>query len=103
MSRVACPVKGPATSVFNGTYFVSDGSGKYSESCGGTGAFIVSQTGASGTSQGAVSGSLQKIALQGCTTIHRRQTQAAPIIGPPAPLFPASASSVTLISIPFSA
>ncbi len=57
ISGLSCPTSG--IDVFNGTYVVSGGTGKYSASSGGTGALNGSQDGAAGASQANITGSLQ--------------------------------------------
>jgi hypothetical protein len=64
VSGQACPTLDTTTpvDVFNGTYVVVNGSGKYSASSGGTGAINGSQSGATGLSQAVLTGSVQKVA-----------------------------------------
>jgi hypothetical protein len=64
VSGEACPTLDITTpvDVFNGTYVVVNGSGKYSASSGGTGAINGSQAGATGLSQAVLTGSVQKVA-----------------------------------------
>jgi len=63
ISGLACSTLS-GTEVFNGTYLVTNGTGKYSASSGGTGAINGSQTpttGVVGISQVAITGSLQPV------------------------------------------
>jgi hypothetical protein len=64
VSGEACPTLDTITpvDVFDGTYVVVNGSGKYSASSGGTGSINGSQSGATGLSQAVLTGSVQKVA-----------------------------------------
>ncbi|HUN57860.1 MAG TPA: hypothetical protein VMU41_07070 [Candidatus Binataceae bacterium] len=61
ISGLACPTGTVGLDVFNGTYSVISGTGKYSASSGGTGAISGSVDTTSGLSQASVTGSLMTI------------------------------------------
>jgi hypothetical protein len=58
-SGEACPTTSAGTDVFNGNYVILSGTGAFS-SVSGAGAINGSQTGASGASLAAISGTIQK-------------------------------------------
>jgi hypothetical protein len=62
ISGLDCPTLGNGPDVFNGTYVVTDGTGKFSSSSGGTGAINGSQLIPAGLGQVAITGSLQPVA-----------------------------------------
>jgi hypothetical protein len=68
ISGFECPAINDAPDVFNGTYVVTNGTGKFSDASGGTGAINGSQVPASGgTGQVAITGSVQATAPVGPT------------------------------------
>ena len=62
ISGLDCPTLNNGPDVFNGAYVVTDGTGKFSNASGGTGAINGSQLVPGGLGQVAISGSLQPVA-----------------------------------------
>jgi hypothetical protein len=60
LSGEACPTTSEGLDVFNGTYFITSGSGAFPSTTTGSGAINGSQVGAAGASFAAINGTVQK-------------------------------------------